>query len=168
MLRYADGPTAEVGVEIAAPPESVWALVTDINLPARFSDEFAGAEWLDDAGPALGARFLGRNEHPSGSAWETTSTVIWFDPNRTFGYAVNDVDDPAARWRFDLAPSDAGTKLTMWAQMGPGRSGVSYLIYKNPDREQEIIARRLAEWRSNMEATVAGIKTVAEAKPDAD
>ena len=32
-------------VDIAAPPPSVWPLVTDINLPARFSNEFVGAEW---------------------------------------------------------------------------------------------------------------------------
>ena len=30
------------------PPAAVWALVTDLNLPARFSNEFLGAEWESD------------------------------------------------------------------------------------------------------------------------
>ena len=95
-------------------------------------------------------------------SWETTCTVIWFEPFRDFGFAVNDIDSPAARWRWRLEPTASGTQLTMWAEMGPGRSGVSWFIYKHPDREEEIIATRLEEWRANMEATLAGIKSLAE------
>lgn len=163
MVRYADKPWAEVAVDIAAAPDMVWDLVTDINLPARFSNEFQGADWLDADKAALGARFVGRNGHGVAGSWETTCTVVWFEPLRLFGYAVNDVDSPAARWRYQLVPSAVGTHLTMWAEMGPGRSGVSWFIYKHPDREEEIISTRLAEWKLNMEATLAGIKSLAEA-----
>ena len=162
MVRYADRPTIEVTTDIAAPPSVVWDLVTDINLPARFSDEFQGAEWLDSVPPDLGSRFVGRNRHGAVGEWEMTCTVTWFEPLRSFGYAVNNVDSPAARWRFDLVPRADGTRLTMWAQMGPGRSGVSYLIRRNPDQEDQIITIRLEQWRTNMEATVLGIKQVAE------
>ncbi|MEA2000322.1 MAG: SRPBCC family protein [Actinomycetota bacterium] len=163
MVRYADKPTAEVTIDIAATPDAVWDLVTDINLPARFSNEFQGADWLDGAKPGLGARFVGRNGHDAVGKWETTCTVVWFEPLRLFGYKVNDIESPAASWRFELEPSPSGTLLTMRAEMGPGRSGVSYFIYKHPDREEEIIANRLHEWRLNMEATLAGIKSLAEA-----
>ena len=44
-MRYEDGPTAQVEILIDAPIEEVWQLVTDIDLPARFSNEFAGAAW---------------------------------------------------------------------------------------------------------------------------
>ena len=47
-MRYEDGPAAEVEVLIDAPVERVWDLVTDINLPAGFLDEFRGATWFDD------------------------------------------------------------------------------------------------------------------------
>ena len=151
-----------MATNIAAPPDRVWDLVTDINVPARFSTEFQGADWLDGGGPSLGARFVGRNGHAATGTWETTCTVIWFESQRSFGYAVNDIDDPAARWRFDLEPTGRGTRLTMWAQMGPGRSGVTYFIHKYPDREEEIVANRLEEWRTNMAATLAGIKGLAE------
>ena len=160
-MRYADGPEAEVSIDIAASPATVWGLVTDINLPARFSDEFTGAEWLDNAEPALGVRFVGHNVRGE-TQWDTICTVIEYEPQRAFGYAVVDVDDPAATWRFTLEPTDSGTRLGMWARMGPGRSGVSYIIYKDPDREEEIIARRLEMWLTNMNATVTGIKDLAE------
>ena len=58
FMRYADGPTVEVEVLIDAPIERVWALVADIELPARFSTEFLGATWLDDdpmSGPGSSA-----------------------------------------------------------------------------------------------------------------
>lgn len=163
MARYADKPSAEISVDIAASPEVVWDLVTDINLPARFSTEFQGADWIDSDTPALGARFTGRNKRGEATRWDTTCTITWFEPLRDFGYTVEDIESPAARWRYMLKPSDAGTRLTMWAEMGPGRSGISWFIYKHPDQEEQIIATRLEEWRVNMEATLAGIKSLAEA-----
>lgn len=160
-MRYADGPEAEVSIDIASKPAAVWKLVTDINVPAQFSDEFIGAEWLDGSEPGLGARFTGHNDRGQWQ-WDTTCTVIEFEPERVFGYAVEDVDDPAATWRFTLEPTEEGTRLQMWARMGPGRSGVSYIIHKDPGREEEIIARRLEMWLANMTATVEGIKALAE------
>jgi hypothetical protein len=76
-LRYADGPTTEVSRVIAASPGELWVYVADINLPARFSSEFQGAEWLDGATePALGARFRGTNEHPVVGSWQVECTIV--------------------------------------------------------------------------------------------
>jgi hypothetical protein len=46
--------------------------------------------------------------------------------------------------------------------MGPGPSGTTAVIEKMPDKEERIIARRLEEWRTNMAATVDGIRRLAE------
>ena len=54
-------------------------------------------------------------------------------------------------------------RLRQWAQLGPAPSGLTPAIEAMPDKEERIIARRLAEHRANMEATVNGIKSVAEA-----
>jgi Polyketide cyclase / dehydrase and lipid transport len=163
-LRYSDCPTVEVALMIAAPPEVVWAIVADIQIPARFSSEFRGADWLDGAtGPVAGARFIGRNHHPAVGDWETTSTICECEPGRLLGWAVGGPGEPAARWRFALAPEGAGTRLTQWMQIGPGRSGISIAIDAMPDKESKILHRRLAEHRANMEATLAGIKEIAEA-----
>ena len=162
-MRYADGPTAQVEVRVAARPEQVWALVTDINLPASYSDEFKGAAWTDEArGPCLGARFVGNNEHPAIGVWQSTSVVVACDPGRVFGWDVQGPDGVAASWRFELDPDGEGTRLRQWARMGPAQSGLSAAINAWPDKEERIIANRLAEWQRNMRATLEGIKMRAE------
>lgn len=162
-LRFADHPATEASIDIAAAPAVVFALVQDIDLPARFSGEFQGAEWLDGAtGPALGARFVGRNRHPQAGSWETTSTIIEFEVDRLLTYAVGDPADPAATWRFTLEPTTAGTRLTQWMQIGPGPSGITPVIASMPDKESRIIHHRLGEHGANMQATLAGIKALAE------
>jgi len=162
-VRYADGPTTEVEVFVAAPVERVWELITDINLPARFSTEFQGARWLDD-GPAVKARFVGRNQHPAAGEWETTCVVTACDIHRRFEWAVGDPDYPSARWRLDLEPATDGVRLRQWAQIGPAPSGLTPAINAMPEKEERIIARRLAEHHSNMQATVEGIKKLAESE----
>lgn len=168
-MRHADMPTTEVDVEIAASPDAVWALVSDIELPARFSNEFQGATWLHpDTPPGIGMQFVGRNEHPAIGSWQVTCTVIEWVEGRTFGWLVGDPEAAAASWRFDLEPHRDGTRLRFWAQMGPGPSGVTTVIGRNPDAEEQIVANRLEQWRENMMATVAGIKDLAEAETAAD
>jgi Polyketide cyclase / dehydrase and lipid transport len=163
-LRYADCPTTEAELRIVAPPAAVWPLVCDIQTPAEFSTEFQGGEWLDGATePGLGARFRGRNHHEARGSWETVSTICEFEPERMFGWAVGDPARPAARWRFTLDPDGDGTRIRQWMQMGPGASGISELIEQMPDKEHRILRRRLAEHRANMTATLAGIKSLAEA-----
>jgi uncharacterized protein YndB with AHSA1/START domain len=161
-VRYADGPTAEAEVVVDAPAERVWELVRDIELPARFSNELQGAEWLDEPGP--GARFVGRSHHPALGSWETTSWVTRYEPLRAFAWAVSDPDEPSSSWWFLLDPVEggAGLRLRQGGRMGPAPSGLSIAIQAMPDKEERIVARRLEEWRANLQATVEGIKALAE------
>jgi Polyketide cyclase / dehydrase and lipid transport len=168
-LRYSDCPTTQADVLIAAPTAVVWALVCDIQLPARFSSEFNGGEWLDGAtSPALGARFTGRNYHPAAGDWETTSTICEYQPEQVLGWAVSDPDQPSARWRFTLDADGTSTRLTQWMQIGPAPSGISAAIEAMPDKESRILHRRLSEHSANIAATLAGIKELAEAQGQAD
>lgn len=160
-MRYADGPTVEVDVLIDAPIERVWRLVTDIELPARFSGEFLGASWLDD-GPAVGARFVGRNHHDALGEWETTSIVSSCEPMRSFGWHVSDADNPSSSWWFSLDEEPGGVRLRQGVRIGPAPSGLSVAITAMPDKEERIIARRLGELERNMLATLEGIKRLAE------
>ena len=162
MTQFADGPVVEVSTEIAAPPAAVWDLVTDINLPARFQGEFQEARWVDGEGPELGASFLGRNRLDT-REWETTSWVVAFEPEREFGWAVSDRDDPGATWTFRLEPSKVGTKLIYHRRLGPGPSGLTRAIERHPEREEEIIAARDETHRENMQAVIDGVKGTAEA-----
>jgi hypothetical protein len=160
MTRLHDGPVVEVSASISAPIEVIWDLITDINLPARFQHEFVEAEWIDD-GPALEARFIGRNTRGE-REWETTSWVVVHEPNRAFGWAVNDRDNPGATWTYFLDEIDIGTILRYHRVLGPGPSGLTAAIDRNPEAEEEIIASRNEEQRRNMQAVVDGIKGLAE------
>ncbi len=152
-----------VSIDIAAPLERVWELISDVTLLPRFSTELQHAQWAEgfDA-PALGAQFLGTNRHPAIGEWTTTSHIVEFEPPRVFGWAVGDPEMCAATWQFVTDPIPEGTRLHYTARLGPGRSGVTMLIEREPDRADEIVARRLAQWEAGMQATVAGIRELAE------
>jgi uncharacterized protein YndB with AHSA1/START domain len=160
-MRYSDGPTTEAQAVIDAPVDVVWALITDINLPAKFSSEFQGADWID-ATAAVGATFAGRNHHAAIGGWQTTCTVTQFVEPEVFEWCVGEPDHPSAKWRFTLEPTADGVTLTQWMQMGPAPSGLTPAIEAMPDKEERIIARRLGEHQKNMQATVDGVKQLAE------
>lgn len=163
MTRYADGPSAEVDLVVDAPVAKVWELVSDVNLPGRFSSEFRSAEWLDGAvAPAVGARFRGRNVHPQIGEWHTTSIITDLEPGRRIAWAVNDVDNPGSWWCFEVEPIADGTLLRQRVRLGPGPSGISYEIQLDPEHEEQIVERRLGEHRTNMQRNLEGIKALAE------
>ena len=78
---------------------------------------------------------------------------------------VVDPDQPGAQWSFELEPIGRTVRLRQRVVMGPGVSGTSAMIRKRPEREQPILERRLAQLKAAMEATVAGIRDLAEGRP---
>ncbi|WP_433722246.1 SRPBCC family protein [Nocardia sp. CA-129566] len=161
--KYADTPTVAVQTYIDAPPDRVWRWVSDIHLMPRLSAELRAVEWLDGAtAPAVGARFSGQNAHEALGSWETISTIVEFDPERSFAWAVGDPEYPSSIWRFTLQPEGPGTVLEQWTQMGPARSGLSYAIDASPDKEQKIVFVRLREFETGMKANLAAIKDLVE------
>jgi len=163
MLGYDGMLNLASSIRVAAAPEVVWDLVTDITLPTRFSPELRAAEWLDGAtGVAVGNRFRGHNKHEALGEWATTSHVVECEPERVFAWAVEDPDHPTAIWRFRLAPKDGGTELWQWMQMGPARSGQSLAIDRTPEKEQKIVFVRMREFERNMTITLEQIKQLAE------
>ena len=167
MAKYADCPTTEAEISIDAPPAVVWPLLVDINTPAAFSQEFQGADWVEppgDDGPKVGDRFRGRNKHKVVGEWSASCEVSDLAAEQVFEWTVFGGDPPqkAARWRYDLAADGDGSTLRFSAQMGPGPSGLTPAIEAMPDREEDIVARRLSEWNGNMVRTIEGIKALAE------
>ena len=93
---------------VAAAPERVWALVSDLPGMGRFSPESTGGRWSGPVqGPAVGAVFRGRNARGL-RRWGTRSTVVACEPGRTFAFDVASVGLPVARWRYDVEPDGAG------------------------------------------------------------
>ncbi|WAC53915.1 SRPBCC family protein [Gordonia sp. SL306] len=161
--RYADGPTAQVRIRVAAPPVAVWQVVSDVESMAEMSSELQSVRWTDPtAEPGVGATFIGSSRHPAMGEWSTTSHVVEWTPLKSFAWAVEDVDSPSATWRFTLHDDGDETLLTQWVRMGPGRSGLSAAIDAMPDKEQKIVFVRMREFEANMTATLDQIKDRAE------
>lgn len=159
-------PEADVCADVAAPAQRVWDLVSDITLMPEFSAELQSVAWADGFDrPCLGAQFLGTNKHPAIGVWTTRSHIVEFQPPRVFEWAVGDPAGPAAVWRFELTPATDGTRLRYTARIGSGKSGVTMLIDREPARALEIVEGRLQQFVAGMEATVAGIKKLAESRP---
>ena len=160
---HADGPGVTVEVDVKAPPTDVWPYISDIQLPARFSDEFQGAEWLSDT-PEVGATFLGRNQNENLGDWEVTCHVAGYEENRVFAWNAGDAEDPSAQWRFELIPLAGSTRLRFSMVLGPGPSGLTAVIDAMPDKEAKIIANRQKHQAANMRRTIEGIRDLVEGR----
>ena len=110
-----------VTVHIDAPPEPIWALLSDVTKIGRYSPETFEAEWLDGAtGPAVGARFRGHvKRNGRGPTYWTTCTVIDSEPGREFAFGVGSSDKPLNVWRYHLEPSGDGTDVTESFTLAP-------------------------------------------------
>lgn len=103
-----------VTVHMDAPPEKVWALVSDVTRIGEYSPETFEAEWLDGAtGPAVGARFRGHvKRNGRGPIYWTTSTVTACEPGREFTFGVGKPGKPMNVWSYRLEPAGDGTDVT--------------------------------------------------------
>lgn len=157
--RLADCPGTVVETDIGASLQQVWERVTDINMPAEFSEEFLGADWTPPhTGPALGARFTGRNRHPMRDDWTAPCIVDVYEHRRAFGWCTNDAASPGARWRFELERFPGFVRLRFRGILGPGPSGLTPIIEARPDLEPRIISNRLREHRLNMQRVLDGVR----------
>jgi uncharacterized protein YndB with AHSA1/START domain len=102
----------EESVTIAAKPEQVWALVTDVAKMGRFSPSNTGAKWIMGAsGPAEGARFIGFNKRGM-ARWPTTCKVIECEAPSRFAFQVA---ENKMQWGWKIEPTESGeTVLTQW------------------------------------------------------
>lgn len=158
-----DGPGTTVEIDIDARPEAVWELVTDIEVPARFSRELQRARWADESvPPGVGAVFVGSNENSFIGEWDIDCHVVEYEPPSSFAWATVDPDRPGAVWRYDLESIAGATRLRHAVTIGPGPSGLQAYVDRQPDQAASAITGRMANLRTNMLAVVAGIKELAE------
>jgi hypothetical protein len=143
-------------IDIQAPPEQVWALVSDLPGMGRYSPENTGGTWKDGQGPAVGAVFRGRNAQGR-RRWSTRATVRTCDPGRAFGFRVTAAGLSVADWSYSLAPTPTGCTLTETWQDGRGFlvSRLGAIMTGVQDRDGYAA--------KSIEHTLARVKSVAEA-----
>lgn len=148
----------EARTHIEAAPEVVYDLVADITRMGEWSPENTGGEWLDGAsGPAVGARFKGKNKRKGG--WSTKCTVTAAERGREFAF---DVGKGETRWRYQISPAGGGTDVVESFEIvkEPGALGRWFTKMGTglPWSERE------ADMVRGMETTLANLKSAAEAE----
>ena len=151
-------PTAHHGrasIEIAALPEVVYDLISDIPRMGEWSPECYRCEWLDGANaPMKGARFRGYNRRGP-MRWERTAVVVTAVRGREFRFTT--VNDRTGRdethWRYTMQQSPLGTELTesfqfVWCSLGT--------------RAVEMFLPRGNQVNRGIEETLRRIKSAAE------
>jgi hypothetical protein len=108
------GKSACASVHVAAPLDTVWALIADVTRVGEWSVECRGCTWLDGATePGPGVRFRGHNRR-NATMWSRTCVVDAVEPMRRFAWhtvPTRLLPDSTA-WSFELEPDGAGVRLT--------------------------------------------------------
>jgi hypothetical protein len=151
-------PSASAHTEVSAPPEVVYALLSDLPGMSRVAEEFERGSWLGGAREAaVGARFRGHNTR-AGRRWSTTATVTDAEPGRRFAFEVSSVAGiPVSRWQYDIRPTDDGCHVEerTWDRRPFWFRPLANFVTGVRDRAEHN--------RANMERTLRRLKAAAEA-----
>ena len=145
-------------VVVAAAPEALFDLVTDIGRTGEWSPICTECWWDDPTqGAQAGAWFTGRNETPH-RTWETRSKVVVADRPAEFAFLVG---NGYVRWGYTFQPVSTGTLLTESWHFLP--AGIEMFHQKYGEQAQTQIAERTQAARTGIPTTLEAIKRIAEA-----
>lgn len=99
--------------QIAASPQKVWTLISDVTRMGEWSPESTGAKWLGNPKrPEVGARFIGQNRNGK-RRWSTLCQVTDSVPGSRFSFRVGVGPLKVATWAYDIeATTDGGCIVT--------------------------------------------------------
>lgn len=109
-------PSISRTIEIDAPPDRVFALISDLPGMGSLSPENTGGRWLGGATePAEGVRFRGHNRN-GWRRWSTVVRVRTCEPPRRFSFDVDALGLAVSRWTYAVEPRASGCTVTeTWA-----------------------------------------------------
>ena len=148
----------EESIDIEAPPEQLYGMVSDLSRMGEWSPENRGGKWMGGAtGAAEGAKFKSRNRI-GWRRWSTVAHIVTANPPKEVAWESRSFGLKIARWRYQFQPSaTGGTTVTESTEdvrgsimnvLGPLATGVR---------------DRAGENRKNMRTTLEQLKKAAEA-----
>jgi uncharacterized protein YndB with AHSA1/START domain len=106
----------QVSRDIAAPPEAVYAAISDVLRMGEWSEECHGCEWHDGYdGPVVGATFDGHNRNGD-HEWTSQGRVIEAEPGRAFAFECSMFDFHYSTWGYRIEPTASGSRVTEWSE----------------------------------------------------
>ncbi|KAA1248942.1 SRPBCC family protein [Mycobacterium simiae] len=147
-------PLLQVQIDIDAPPEKVWALISDLRRMPQWSPQ---CRWVRQFGPLRpGTRTLNLNRR-NRLFWPTTCTVVEVVPEKKLAFRV---DSNGSVWSYELEPNGAGTRVTESRHAENGVNAFSNISVNAFLGGTTTFERELVE---GMNTTLANIKAAAEA-----
>jgi hypothetical protein len=149
-------PSAHGSVEIAAAPEQIYALITDLDELAQLGEEIQKHRWLGGAKEAkVGAKFMGSNRNGF-HRWQTFATITSATPGEKFAFDVSLGPLPVSRWEYRIQPAPMGSLVTesTWDRR-PGWFATVAGVFTG-------VRDRAGQNQKDIEATLAKLKARAE------
>lgn len=111
----------EVTVRMAASPEKVWALVSDVTRIGEFSPETFEARWSrGSTGPEVGAYFKGHvKRNGVGPTYWTPCQVTRCVPGEVFEFRVGTEEVAVNNWGYRIEPDGDGSLVTEYFRLEP-------------------------------------------------
>ncbi|GAB7192889.1 SRPBCC family protein [Kineococcus sp. NUM-3379] len=98
---------------VAAPPDVLWRIVSDVTRTPEYSPEVTACRWTGGAtGPAVGARFAATNTI-GGRSLTNRPVVTAVEPGRLFAFARTEPFAGTVAWRWRFEPEGDGTRVTV-------------------------------------------------------
>lgn len=141
-------------IEVEAPPEAVWDLVTDLPRMASWSPQVVKTIVRGD-GVRVGTKTININRRGP-LVWPTRSRVVRFEPHRDFAFKIL---DNYTVWSFELEPTSAGTRVIQRREAPHGTSKISGFLVDKVMGGQDSFQLEL---RGGMKQTLERIKQEAE------
>ncbi|MDO7868909.1 SRPBCC family protein [Nocardioides jiangxiensis] len=152
-----DVPELSAAIEIAAPVDDVWRLVSDVIRMPEWSPQVTSVRLrsgFDEV--ALGAEFTNRNTLGNGLDWTTHATITAYDAPREVAFRI---EENWVTWRFVLEPSEVGTLLHQQREAPDGISDLSQQLTDGFMGGTEQFSETM---RAGMAETLERIKAAAE------
>jgi uncharacterized protein YndB with AHSA1/START domain len=102
---------------VAAPPERVWAALTDFSRMPEWSPELVRMVPLKRGGLRVGQWYLGINRRRA-AVWPTRNVVALLEPGRLLAW---DTTSSGARWIWELSPVDGASTRVVHRRPVPSR-----------------------------------------------
>lgn len=152
--------TDEVGLDIAADANTLYAMVSDLPRIGEWSPECEAVEWEGEvAAPVAGTTFVGHNAVGPGRRirYSRHGEVLVADPGREFTFITDEGGRPSTAWRYTFTPIASGTRVSE-----------AYEVRWIPvwARVLDVPTNRHKELLANMRTTLANLKAAAETRVD--